>query len=90
MKLTREDLAMMLNEMNNWQAEYIEVTPNYDDYLGCTEDIDFDLVTIAKTSGDGVEDILVKLSNAFCECFQMNFTQGFVEQNLGFVYLVEN
>lgn len=46
MKLTREYLAMMLDEMNNWQAEYIEVTPNYDDCLGCTEDIDFDLIRL--------------------------------------------
>lgn len=52
------------------------------------EDIDFDLVTIAKSSGDAVEDILVKLSNAFCECFQMNFTQGFVEQNLRSAYMI--
>ena len=46
MKLTREDLAMMLDEMNNKKADYIEVTPNYDDYLGYTDDIDFDLIKL--------------------------------------------
>jgi hypothetical protein len=46
MKLTREDLVMMLDKMNNCGADYIEVTPNYDDYLGYTEDIDFDLITL--------------------------------------------
>lgn len=46
MKLTREDLAMMLDEMNNSGADYIEVTPNYDDYLGYTEDINFDLIKL--------------------------------------------
>lgn len=46
MKLTREDLAMMLDEMNNSGADYIEVIPNYDDYLGYTEDIDFHLVVL--------------------------------------------
>ena len=30
-------MAMMLDEMNNCGADYIEVTPNYDEYLGISD-----------------------------------------------------
>ena len=47
MKLTREDLAMMLDEMNNNHADYIELYMYvYGDYL--LDSIDFDMCNDAK------------------------------------------
>ena len=55
MKLTREDLAMMLDEMNNCGADYIDVDVDilgYDYYL---RGIDFDA---CKKDGNFIKTLL--------------------------------